>query len=170
MSRSSALWWVTNGRAAAPPASVSSTGVSTSVKPRSTSVARIAAITADRDVEHAPGLRVGDQVEVALAQADLGIGQPAVLVRQRAQRLGEQPHLGHLDGELAGVGGHHGAGGADPVAAVERLDPLERRFAERVARGEQLDAAGLVLERGEDRAAVAADQHQRGRPRARARR
>ena len=44
MSMSSALWWVMNGFAAAPPALVSSTGVSTSTKPRSLSVLRTEAI------------------------------------------------------------------------------------------------------------------------------
>ena len=48
MSMSSALWWVMNGRAAAPPAEASSTGVSTSVKPRSVSARRTDAITAER--------------------------------------------------------------------------------------------------------------------------
>ena len=48
MSMSRALWWVMKGRAAAPPAAESSTGVSTSVKPRSESVRRTEAITAER--------------------------------------------------------------------------------------------------------------------------
>jgi hypothetical protein len=45
---SSALWWVMKGRAAAPPALASSTGVSTSVKPRSVSTRRVVAITVER--------------------------------------------------------------------------------------------------------------------------
>ena len=48
MSTSSALWCVMNGRAAAPPAWESSTGVSTSVKPRSTSTRRTVAMTDER--------------------------------------------------------------------------------------------------------------------------
>ena len=57
---SSALWWVMNGRAAAPPAAASSTGVSTSVKPRSFSVRRTDAIVAERmsKVRRASGLTI----------------------------------------------------------------------------------------------------------------
>ena len=45
---SSALWWVTNGRAVAPPGMGCSSGVSTSVKRRSISSLRSACITALR--------------------------------------------------------------------------------------------------------------------------
>ncbi len=48
ISMSSALWWVTNGRAAAPPAWLSSTGVSTSWKPLPSSTLRTAEITVER--------------------------------------------------------------------------------------------------------------------------
>lgn len=68
--------------------------------------------------------------------------------------------LGQLDGELARVGRHHLADRADPVAAVEVLDVVEGLLAERVARGQQLQLAGLIPQRGEDHAAVAADEHE----------
>ena len=57
---SSALWCVMNGRAAAPPAAASSTGVSTSVNPRSDSTRRTAPITAERmsNTRRVPGLAI----------------------------------------------------------------------------------------------------------------
>ncbi len=45
---SSALWWVTNGRAVAPPGIGCSIGVSTSTKPSSVSLRRIDAMISDR--------------------------------------------------------------------------------------------------------------------------
>ena len=44
----SALWWVTNGFAAAPPASIENTGVSTSMKSRAWSSSRSARVADDR--------------------------------------------------------------------------------------------------------------------------
>ena len=111
------------------------------------------------DVEGVPRRRIGDQVEVALAQPCLGVGQAAMLVGQRMQRLRQQLHLSRGDGQLARVRGHHRAGDADPVAAVERLDVLEP-LTQRIARDEQLHAPALVGQGAEEQAAVAADQHQ----------
>ena len=39
-------------------------------------------------------LRVGHQIEVALAVADLGVGQPVPLLRRRTQRLGQDDEGG----------------------------------------------------------------------------
>ena len=48
ISMSSVLWWVTNGRAAAPPATVLSMGVSTSINPSLSKYARMAVMIFDR--------------------------------------------------------------------------------------------------------------------------
>ena len=41
-------------------------------------------------LEHAPRVGVDDEIEVALAVADLDVGQPVPLLRQRQQALGEE--------------------------------------------------------------------------------
>ena len=138
---SSVLWWVTNGRAWAPPASTCRIGVSTSTKPRL--VQRLAEAGERRvaDVEDPAGVGVDDEVGVALAEAGVGIGQAVPLVGQRADRLGQQFETLDLDRDLADTRGHHGAVHADPVATVERLHVGERRFADGRLRHEQLDLA-----------------------------
>ncbi len=65
---------------------------------------------------------VDDQVDVALAVALLGVGQAVVLFRQRAQRLGQQTHVLHVDVQVALAGTRQGTFGSDDVAQVEMLD------------------------------------------------
>ena len=91
---SSVLWWVTNGRAWAPPASTCSTGVSTSMKPSASQRAPEAGDDRVADLERPAGLLVDDQVGVALAEAGVGVGQAVPLVGQRADRLGQQLERG----------------------------------------------------------------------------
>ena len=107
---SSVLWWVTNGRAWAPPASTCSTGVSTSMKPRSCERAAEAGDHLVADLEGAAGVLVDDQVGVALAEAGVGVGQAVPLVGQRAHRLGRAARArSTLTRQLALAGGHHRA-------------------------------------------------------------
>ena len=87
---SSALWCVTNGRAAAPPAIGCIIGVSTSTKPRASRNARIAVTTFARISNDAPRVGVDDQVEVALAVARLDVGQAVPLLGQRQEALGQE--------------------------------------------------------------------------------
>ena len=84
---------------------------------------------------------VHDQVDVALAVARLGVGQPVPLVRQRPQRLRQQAQPLDLDRQLAGLRAEQRALGAEDVADVL---VLERRVAvrtQRVLLQEQLDLA-----------------------------
>jgi hypothetical protein len=74
------------------------------------------------------GLRVDDQVQLALARADLDVGEPLPLVRQRPQRLGEQLDPFGLDRQLAAPGPHHLASDADPVAGIQVERQLEGRL------------------------------------------
>ena len=126
-SRSSALWCVTNGRAAAPPAIVCSTGVSTSTKPRAVEERADRGDRGEADLEDPAGVVVGDEVDVALAEAGVDVGEAVPLVGQRPQRLGEQRELAHLDRELALLGLHHRALDADPVAEVEVVEARRAR-------------------------------------------
>ena len=83
--------WVRKGRALAPPCTVCSIGVSTSRKPRRSSVVRTARSTADRAASRRRASAFMIQVEVTPAGPGAsGVGQSAPLVGQRTQRLGRQ--------------------------------------------------------------------------------
>ncbi len=88
---SSALWWVMNGFAAAPPAWLEQHRRLDLVEASFDAArARVAAITAERIAKtRARGL-VEDQVEVALPVAGLGVGDAVADVGQRPQALREQ--------------------------------------------------------------------------------
>ena len=63
---------------------------------------------APRAPEDPPRLRVGDEVDVALAVAQLDVGQAVPLLRQRPQRLGEERQIARRDRQLAGPGAEEG--------------------------------------------------------------
>ncbi len=96
--------------------------------------------------EHGPGVRVGHQVEVALAEPDLGVADAGVLVRRRAQRLRQERHPGGRHGELAAAGARDGAVGADDVPQVEVEGRGHAVLAEAVDRRPHLDPAAAVLQ------------------------
>jgi hypothetical protein len=83
--RSSALWCVTNGRAAAPPGIGCIIGVSTSMKiQRVEEIAQVAQ-DARAGTKHLAAALGHDQVDVALPVTQFGVRHPVPLVRQRAQ-------------------------------------------------------------------------------------
>ena len=112
------------------------------------------------DPEDLAGALVGLEVDVALPVAGLDVGEPAVLVGRRQQRLGQQRELADADGELAAPGGHHGPGDADPVAAVQLVEVAVHRGADDGGVDEELDGPGAVAQRGERQPALAADELQ----------
>ncbi len=115
------------------------------------------------DVEGPTCLGVDDEVGVALAESRVGVGEPVPLVRQRADRLGEQFERVDLDRQLAGSGRHHRAVDADPVAAVERLDVGEAVVADHGPGDEQLQLDASIGDGGEhELAGVALEQHAAG--------
>ena len=90
---------------------------------------------------------VRDQVELAVAEAGLDVGQPVVLLGRRAQRLGQQLVALELQRELAAAGAEDRAVGADQVAEVEREQALAA--APRPARrGARAAASGRCGRRG----------------------
>ena len=159
MSASSALWWVTNGRAAAPPAEDSSTGVSTSVKPRSTSVERTEATTAERTskVWRVDGLAIRSRWR-SRSRASVSASPRCLSGSARSA----------FDSSRTSVA----ATVSSPVCVVITVPatPIQsprssastssNGLAQRLARNQQLDAPALVGQRAEEQAAVAADQHQ----------
>ncbi len=101
---------------------------------------------------HAEGLAhflVDDQVNVALAVALLGVGEAVVLVRQRAQRLGQQAHAVHVDVQVALAAARQGALGGDDVAQVPALHRFEGLRGQRLAVDVDLQAAAAVLQHHE---------------------
>ena len=104
-------------------------------------------------------LGVRDQVGVALAVTDLHVLKAVVLLRHRAQRLGEQREFPHGERKLAALGAEGHADKSDEVACV---DPLFEEgvvlLSEHVELEAELEAVAFVLEGGEGRLAVAA-QH-----------
>lgn len=99
--------------------------------------------------EGVAGFFVDHQVDVALAVALLGVGQAVVLVGQRAQRLGQQAHVGHFDVQVALAGTGQGAFGADDVAQVPGLDRGQGFFRQGLAVDVDLNTASHVLDNHE---------------------
>ena len=158
MSTSSALWWVTNGRATAPPGMTCIIGVSTSMKSSASRKLRRNCTMRLRERNTCAAVVVDDQVHVALAVAALDVGEPVPLVGQRTQRLDEQPQALDPHRELAGPRLEKRAFGAEDVADVPALEVLVGR-AERVVLQEHLHEPGAVLELGETRLAHDALEH-----------
>ena len=92
----------------------------------------------------APRVLVHQQVEVALAVPDLGVGNAVERVGKRAADLPEQHHLVDGDRRLAATRLRRAAGHPHDVAQVE----IDRAGARRVA--QQLDPAAAVDEVEED--------------------
>ena len=65
-------------------------------------------------------LRVHDQVEIALAVAQLDIGEAVIFLGQRPQRLGQHGQRRRIDGQLAARGAADQALDADQIADVEQ--------------------------------------------------
>ena len=94
-------------------------GVSTSMKPRSSSWRRKRGDhlrSRDEDRAH---VRIGDQVEVALPVSGLHIFQAMPLLGHREQDLGQEIELLDMDAQLAGARAEQVAFGADDVAQVK---------------------------------------------------
>ena len=83
---------------------VVSTGVSTSTKPAVGELAPDRRHRGEADREHASGVFVHDEVDVALPEAGVDVGEAVPLVGERAQRLGQQLEAVDLDRQLALAG------------------------------------------------------------------
>ena len=100
---------------------------------------------------------VGPQVDVALAVAQVGVGDAAPLVAEAPAGAGQQLPAGHLHRQLAATGLHHLTGGAHPVPERQAHQVLEALGA--LGQGEQLHGAGGVAQLGEGQAPLVAQQH-----------
>src|SRR5215218_6594010 len=112
---------------------------------------------AGASAEGAAALLVGDQVELAAAEAGLGVLQTVELVGRRPQALRQQAPVVDRERELAAATGRHRrALGADDVAEVEVDQQLVGLLAEHVLARVQLDLAAAVADVEEAGLAVAA--------------
>ena len=89
--------------------------------------------------ERVAGLGRGEQVDVALAVAGVGVGEAVPLVGERAAGRGQQRPVVDLHRQLAPAGGHDLAGDPDPVAQGQGGEVLEPGGD--AGPGEELDAA-----------------------------
>src|SRR5487761_1308148 len=103
--------------------------------------------------KHFAHLRVRDQVDVALAVADLDVLEAVPLLGQRPQGLGQKLQRVHLGGRLPAPCTEHRSLHADHIARVEVGKQLEGFGTEDVAAGKQLDATNAVLQVGKGRTA-----------------
>jgi len=94
-----------------------------------------------------------DQVDVALAVAQLLIGHTVEFLGQRPKRLGQQPQTLDTDRELALLSDKQAAVSADDIAHIECLEGSIGLLADRFALDEQLNAATGVLHTGKARLA-----------------
>ena len=72
---------------------------------------------------------IDDQIEIALAIADLDVGQAVPFLGQRHEALGEEVQARRPDRQLVGLGAEQPPLDADPVAEIEQLEDLEVELA-----------------------------------------
>ena len=108
--------------------------------------------------EHVADLGVHDEVDVALAIADLAVGEAVELLGQRSQRLGEKRELGGGDGELPATGAQHAPSSIDDVPEVKLAEKPPALLAQVVHAAEELNLASDVLEDDEGNLALATER------------
>ena len=100
-------------------------------------------------LEDPAGRGVRGQVEVALAVAEVPVGEPVPLLRERQQRLRQQGQRVRANGELPGPRPEDRALHPDPVAEVEQPGEAEPGLLEDVPAQVGLDRLRTLGERGE---------------------
>ena len=99
------------------------------------------------------------QIDVALTIAGFHVGETAVLVGQRAERLAEQTHARAAQGEFAGLGAEEMTCHAHDVAHVELLEGRKRFVAEHALFGVALNAAAAIHDVEENHLAEGTRRH-----------
>ncbi len=129
---SSALWWVLKGRAAAPPAiGLHHRGFDFEIAAVVEEVAHGAEHLGALD-EDVAAVEVHEEVDIALAVAELDVGQAVVLLRQGKHGLGEEGDAFRRGRLARRAGAEEIAGDADVVAEVEQLVEVEGVLADGV--------------------------------------
>ncbi len=92
---------------------------------------------------------IHDQIDIALAVAQLAVGHAVELLRQRLERLAEQGHALRVDRGLAGLGLENIAGNAEDIADIHLLEVGIRLFADGIPRDIDLDQPLAILQLAE---------------------
>ena len=104
-------------------------------------------------------LGIHHQVDVALAVAQLNVGQAMPLLRQRQQVFGEKRDFFHVHRQFAGARAKQISADSDVVAEIEQLVQLESFFADRVFLDVDLQPLPVLLQVGEPGLAHQPDGH-----------
>ena len=162
---SSALGWVRNGRAMAPPACGCRIGVSTSTKCSDSRSRRMAAMAMQRTSNTRRLSGLARRSTSRSTVAGVGLGQSVPLVGQRAQRLGHEGETGDVHRQLTQSGGDDFTLGTHPVAEVDCVEDGRGVLAQRRRLQEELDRTRGVGLGGERQLAVTShDGHPSGQP------
>ena len=103
--------------------------------------------------------RVGEQIEIALAIAQLHVLQAVILLRQREHGLGEKGDGLDVHGQLAGARAEEIAGDADVVAEVEQLVKLKCLLADGIEPNVDLQPLAALLQLRKAGLALSTDGH-----------
>ena len=109
--------------------------------------------------EHLAAALVHDEIDVAAPIAGLDVGEPVVLLRQRQQRLHEQPDRSRLHRQLVRPGAEHHPLDRNDVADVEPLEIRVLALGKIIAPHVDLDVSGNVPQVREARLAHEAAGH-----------
>ena len=137
---SSVLWCVTNGRASAPPAIGCIIGVSTSRYPRAFRNVANRGQDLAAHLEDSSRIGVDDQIEIALAVADLDVAQAVPFFRQRDEALDQKFQPRGADRQLVRLGPEQLPSDADEIPEIEQLENGEVPLGQRVLPDVDLDA------------------------------
>ena len=143
-SRFSALWWVVNGRAIAPPYSGCSTGVSTSMKPSSSRNRRIVEITRARVMNSRRASSFDSRSSSRWRKRVSTSDRPWCFSGGGRSDLASSVKSPDPQRQLSAARAHGHAVDADQIAEVEPQQPLHALAAELVDAGLELDAARAV--------------------------
>ena len=104
-------------------------------------------------------LGIHHHVDIALAVAQLDVGQAMPLLGQRQQVFAEEGDLLDMDAQFAGAGAEQISADADVVAEVEQFVQLESLVADRIFLDVDLQSLAALLQVGEPGLAHEADRH-----------
>src|SRR5271169_2776165 len=90
-------------------------------------------------------LRVHDQIEIALAVAQLDIGETMIFFGKRAQGLAQDRDGASVNGQLATRGAANGSLYPDQIADIEQANRRQPVRSEEVSVAEDLDLARGVV-------------------------
>ena len=89
---------------------------------------------------------VGQDIKMALAVAQLDVGETMPFFRHRQQRFGQHGDLMGVDREFAALGAPDLTGHADDVTEIDQRQQVARRFRCRVLVAEDLNLARSVMD------------------------